>query len=309
MHAGRDDRPHVEARHVLGHMLRDPVLLRQRHVEERLGGVRLERPRRVHRRKGRRALKRRGLLQRRLHIAGNGNDVVRANKRDQRIECPMKRIQQIARRGMDHRQLGKNLLRRLGGINQLRHAGKLRLVPVQIVEGNRQQTVQRNVDHLVVGQLLLECLGAQAEVAVGAWQQVRLHPRAIALQRRNHRSIRFGKLRLGRRIGCDLRPIRPAEECAGHVVLEEADVAVDLLQRNFGKDTRRVLQVLARLQQRLRHLLLALHQSAQPRVRWRVGPLHNHEGRAGDPRRVAVGVLLPPANHLQRQQLRADIVQ
>ena len=38
-------------------------------------------------------------------------------------------------------------------------------------------------------------------------------------------------------------------------------------------------------------------------------PFHDDEGRAGDPRRVVVRVLLQAANHLQREKLRANVVE
>ena len=80
--------------------------------------------------------------------------------------------------------------------------------------------------------------------------------------------------------------------------LEEADVAVDLFDRDLGEDARRVVEVLAALVQDRRHLRFAGDQRLQPVGRRRELPLHDHVGRARDAAAVDVGVLRPLADHV-----------
>ena len=86
-----------------------------------------------------------------------------------------------------------------------------------------------------------------------------LHPRAIALQRFNDGGVGLGEVCLGLRIG-------GGGEGARHIVLEEADVAVDLLERDLGVNVRRVLEVRAGVLECLRNQLLALNRGAEPYV-------------------------------------------
>ena len=169
-------------------------------------------------------------------------------------------------------------VRSLGGVDFLGDAGELGLIFVQVGEGDLEQAVERDVHHLVVGELLAEGVGAEPEVAVRAGQQVGLHPCAVGLERRNDGGIGFCEVGFGAGVG-------HAGEGAGNIVLEEADEAVDLFERDLGEDVRRVLEVLARFVKRLRDQLFARDHGAQADVGGGVGPLHEDEDRVGDRRR------------------------
>ena len=96
--------------------------------------------------------------------------------------------------GMDGGQLGENLLGRFGGIDFFRDALELRLILVQIGVSDRQQLVERRVDHLVVEQLLRKRVGADAEVAIRARQQIGLQPLLVVAQRGDDGGIRLVEL-------------------------------------------------------------------------------------------------------------------
>ena len=91
-------------------------------------------------------------------------------------------------------------------------------------------------------------------------------------------------------------PVRKAD---GDVVLEEADVAVDLFEGDLGVDLWRVFEVLAGFEEDLRHEFLALDGSAEADVGGGVGALHDDEDGVGDAGGVGVGVLLPGADDLR----------
>jgi hypothetical protein len=77
------------------------------------------------------------------------------------------KAEQLVGRGMDGiGEFGEDLLRGLGGIDLFGDAGELGLVAMQIVVADFKQVVERDVDHLVVAQLLREGSRAQFVVAI-----------------------------------------------------------------------------------------------------------------------------------------------
>ncbi len=70
----------------------------------------------------------------------------------------------------------------LVGSTSLGDAGELGLVLVQVGVGDFEQAVEGDVDHLVVEELFAEGVGAEAVVAVGAGEEVGLHPGAVVLE-------------------------------------------------------------------------------------------------------------------------------
>ncbi len=65
------------------------------------------------------------------------------------------------------------------------------LIFLEVSPADLKQLVERNVYHLVVGELLRVVVRANAEVAVRVRQYVRLQPAKIVVQRGNHRRIRL----------------------------------------------------------------------------------------------------------------------
>ncbi len=74
------------------------------------------------------------------------------------------------------------LLRGLGGVDFFGDAGEFGLVFVKVVEGDGEEVVERNVDHLVVAEFFAEGVGAQLEVAVGAGEEIGLEPCTVGLE-------------------------------------------------------------------------------------------------------------------------------
>ena len=71
-------------------------------------------------------------------------------------------------------ELGSNLLEVL-------------LIFAQIGPADFKELVERQIDHLVVFEFFLECVGADAEVAVGAGEQVGFEPVQVIVERRRRR--------------------------------------------------------------------------------------------------------------------------
>ena len=76
-------------------------------------------------------------------------------------ESVLKRVEEFARGRMDCGEFGEHLLRRLCRVDLLRDAGKLSLVFMQIVEGDLEQPVERNIDHFIVVKFLAEGVCAE----------------------------------------------------------------------------------------------------------------------------------------------------
>ena len=73
-------------------------------------------------------------------------------------------------------------MRGFGGVYFFGDAGELGLIFVEVVEGDPKEAIERNVDHLVVAEFFCEGLGAEFVVAVGAGQEVGLHPCPVGLE-------------------------------------------------------------------------------------------------------------------------------
>ena len=135
-----------------------------------------------------------------------------------------------------------------------------------------------------------------------ARQQVGLQPGLVVLQGLDDRAVAGGEPPFEVRVG-------DVGERRRHVVLEEIHQAGQLLQRDLRVDPRRVVEVPARVGQRGGHLFLAGDQCAQPRLRRGELALHQGERAAGDAAGIAVGILLPRPDRLQREQGAADVVE
>ena len=89
---------------------------------------------------------------------------------------------------------------------------------------------------------------------------------------------------------CQERFVGDGGKRRGHSGLEEPAIAVHLLDGDLGVDTRRILEILARLGKRCGHRLLARDQLPQALVRRRELPLDHDVGGAGQAAAVAVGI-------------------
>ena len=176
------------------------------------------------------------------------------------------------------------------------------LIFAQIGPADLEQLAEREIDHLVVLELFLECIGADAEVAVGAREDVGFEPVQVIVQSGDNGCIRASKFGFQRRvvgIGEGLR----------HVMLEEADDIRKLLDGDFSEDARRVLEIGVRRGEQGGHLLFAGDERAEAVVGRREFALHQDEGRVGAGARVVVCVLLPWTDGFEREQLRANVVE
>ena len=126
----------------------------------------------------------------------------------------------------------------LGGVDLFRDAGELGLIFVEVVEGDLEEAVERSVDHLVVAEFFCEGGGAEFVVAVGAGEEIGLHPCAVGFEGFDDGGVGFGEGGLGIGVGGG---VGAGEEGEGDVILEEADLAVDLFEGDFGVDLWRVL--------------------------------------------------------------------
>lgn len=199
-------------------------------------------------------------------------------------------------------EIGEHLLRRLVRFEFLGDLGELRLIRAQVGHVDLDELVERNVDHLVVLQLLRVGVGAELEVAVRLRQQVFLQPRRVFAQRLDHGGVGIGELLLR-------RGVVDVGEGGRHVVPEEFDQAGHLFERDLGEDFRRVFQIRARGGERRRHLLLARDEQAQALGRRRELALHDDEGAVGDAARIHVRVFLPRPDRFEREQGAADVVE
>ena len=132
---------------------------------------------------------------------------------------------------------------------QLRDVLEVLLVAAQVRHADVVETIEIHVYHLVVEQLLAEVVGADAEVTVGTREQILLQPIQILLQGGDDGGVRLRELSLHRRI---LRVL----ERVWDILLEEADNAGQLLDRDLGVNLRRILQILSRGDEHCGHLLL-----------------------------------------------------
>ena len=99
-----------------------------------------------------------------------------------RLEKVAGRSEELVGCGVDGGEFGEDLVGGLGGIELVGDAFELGLVFVEVGVGDLEQMVERDVDHLVVEELFAEGVGAEAVVAVGAGEEIGLHPGAVGLE-------------------------------------------------------------------------------------------------------------------------------
>ncbi len=88
--------------------------------------------------------------------------------------------------------------------------------------------------------------------------------------------------------------------------MKETDDAGDLLNRNLGKNLRRIFQVHSRRGQHLRHLPLAFDQRPHARFRRSERAAHDGESAARNAARINIRITLPTTHGFEFQQIRAD---
>ncbi len=173
---------------------------------------------------------------------------------------------------------------------------------MEVGEGDLEEAIERDVDHLVIAEFFGEGFGAEFVVAIGAGEEVGLHPCAVGLEGFDDGGVGFGEGGLGVGVG-------GFGEGGGDVSLEEADDAVDLFEGDLGVDLWRIFQVLAGFEEGLGDLFFALDGGAEAGVGGGVGALHDDEDGVGDAGGVVVGVLLPGADDLEGEEGAADVVE
>ncbi len=214
----------------------------------------------------------------------------------------MKGVEELVRGGMDGGELGEDFFRRFGGVDFLGDAGELGLIAMEVGVGDLEQVGERDVDHLVVAELVGEGGGAEAIVAGGAREQVGLQPVAIAFESVDDGGVRGGEVGQGLLVG-------GVFEGFGDIGLKEGDDAVDLFEGDLGEDARRVLEVLARGGEDGGHGALAGDGGLQADVDGGEGSLHEDEDGVGDAGGVVVRILFPVADGLKRKELGVDGVE
>ena len=85
------------------------------------------------------------------------------------------------------------------------------MIFVEVVVGDAEEVVERDVDHLVVEEFFAEGVGAEAEVAVGAGEEVGLEPCAVGLEGVDDGGVGFGEGGFGVGVGGGVGPERKAE--------------------------------------------------------------------------------------------------
>ena len=172
MHRGGDDGADVERVHIALDLGGRHFGIGQRDVEVSLGGVFFEGAGRIHAGGGGGAHEGRGLFKDGLDVGWDGDDVVRADEADEAVEGGAERIEQLVRGGMVSTEIGEHGARVLAGFELSGHFPELLLIFAQVGPADFEQLVERHVDHLVVLEFFAERFGADAEVAIGARQQV-----------------------------------------------------------------------------------------------------------------------------------------
>ena len=296
MHSGGDDGPAIEACHVLFHLVRLPGWLRQSNVKESFLGNFLKWPGSVHRCERECARKWRRLLNNRQHFRGSLTMLVLGQKILQSAQSIAKRLQQLVRSGMVFFQFFQDLLRRLVGVEFCRRIFECLLVQPQVGHTDLKQAIQRDINVLVIEKLFAEIVGADTEVAVCLRLQVFLYPLPVAFQFVHYFLVRGTEISQQRLVFYIFKGGR-------YIILEEADQAGNLLQRNVDVDGRRVLQVLPCCLKNRRHLLFARDNGFEPLVSRRERTRHDKKNRVGNAGRIYVWVLLPRADLFQSQQV------
>ncbi len=167
MNGGTGDGAAIESLHPLLDLFRFPVRSRQGDVEHGLGGLGLVGPRRIHRSSGQCAREGWRLLDDGRNGRWDGDDFVLFDELPQSTQSIAEGLQQLVCGRMVAVQISQHRCRTAMGIYLGRNLFELLLVVPQIRIGDLEQTVQWNIHHLFVQQLLAKILGSQAEIAMG----------------------------------------------------------------------------------------------------------------------------------------------
>ncbi len=288
--------------HEIGLLRCLPAGIRQRHVVEALELRGLERARRVHRGRGGGPHEGRRLLDARRLRGRDRDDLVRDDELPQRIERVLGRLQQLRGRRMVPLQRGQHGIGGLARVDLLRRVLERQLVRLAIALRDGEQAIEREVDHLVGGQRPPVRLGAERITTGRPGQQIGLEERLVLAQRGDHGVV------AGLEGGAE-RGVRHLREGRRNVLPEEADVAVDLLDRDLGIDPGRIHEVPARLGEQPWHPVLAIDQRPEP-VRGRgIRALHHDVGPVGDGAAVDVRVRGPRLDHVVCQDAGVERLQ
>ena len=271
----------------------------QRHVVERLQLRHFEGPGRIHRRRRRRPHERRRLL----HLRGigrrNRDDVMIDDELADRIERVLRGLEQLVGGWMVGLHRGEHLVGTLVRIDLPGRRLERRLVLPAIRFGGREEIGRRHIDHLVVGEREPVHLVSVCEAAGRLRQQRLLEIRFVVTERADHIVVALSE-------GIEERLVTDLGERGRQIVLEEPDVAVDLLDRDLGVDPRRRPEIFARLEEHTRHLLLARNQGGEALRRGRVIALHDHVRRVGDRAAVRIGILRPLPDAIECEHARVE---
>ena len=273
-----------------------PALLRQRHVEKRFLRHLFVRPGRIHRCRSQSAHERRRLLHDRQHRRWNRHDVMRRDIIAQAAQRVAKRFAAVCPPRDGPSPLASRICCGvLAGSIFFAVSRNACLVLPQILVADLEQSVERNIHHLVVEQLLPVVLRADPEIALRARQQVVFQKRLIALELPNH-------CRVGLMKRIEQRTVFHGTERQRHVFLKEADDARQLLDRDLRIDARRILQILARGFEYLRHLPFARDHRLQALALRSEIAAHDHEDGVAGRARIAIRILFPAADRFDVEQ-------
>ena len=190
----------------------------------------------------------------------------------------------------------RDLARRLGGIDLFRHFDERALIRMQIVVADLQKPVEGDVDHLVIGKFLAEVFCADAVIAMRFGEKISFQKALVALERVDH--LLVDGFELGQQGG-----IGDVLEGQGHIVCEEAFIPWQLFDGDLGVDLGRILEEQACFDEDLRDEFLAGDDTLQTVRRRGELPTDEAKDAAGDAAGVIVGILLPGADFLEREQV------
>ena len=166
VHRRGDHRADIESVHVAIDLSRRHRWIRKRDVEIRLRGVSFKGAGGVHAGEGGGAHERRRFFDDGLDVGRNGDDVMRADEADQIVEGGAEGVEKLIGRGMILAQLFENLARIFVRIEFGGNLFEVFLIFPQVGPADFEQLAERHVYHLVILELFLECVGADAKVAV-----------------------------------------------------------------------------------------------------------------------------------------------
>src|SRR5215472_13627022 len=157
------------------------------------------------------------------------------------------------------------------------------LVMTKIGVGNGAQPVEGDIDHFVVKQLLAKRVGAKPEVTFRDRQKI--FPQKVLVFEVSINHLLVGGLKFGEQPGI----LDRAEGC-GDIVTEEVRGTWQLLERDFGVDTRRVHEIVAGGVEDSGNLPLARNHRAEAFAGRREIAFHNQENTVGGAAAVKVRI-------------------